>query len=149
MDARIAHLVITLAAGACCTVNIGRSPTAVSEPGPRLRTWTLTRTGAQCFTRLADCRSRWERPECAARRAAYPCPKDRDGAPIELSLNAALQGELGGPSCWLYRHERDIPGRALHGPARGPQSSKGLQRDGRRGTLPPRSPAIAVPCPQT
>lgn len=139
-----ASLAILLIAGPGCVVNIGPLPPGEGPPAPTSRTWTITRSGDQCFTRLADCK-RWGVPHCPAVKTAYPCPTDSAGATIDLSLNAAIQGPLGGESCSFFHHERDMPGYVKRGPARGPQSSKGPRANRRPA---PGPPPLNVPCPQ-
>ncbi|MBK7829460.1 hypothetical protein [Nannocystis sp.] len=139
-----ASRLILLIAAPGCVVNIGPLPPSETPPVTGPRTWTITRAGDQCFTRLADCK-RWGVPHCPAVKAAYPCPRDSDGSAISLSLSAAVQGPLGGDSCSLFRHERDMPGYVKRGPARGPQSSKGPRPNKHP---PARTPPLAVPCPK-
>ena len=161
MAARITRIVLaawsmlTLVAAAACGGNVGvptlppgygQPPAAI--PGA-LRTWSIARTGGQCFTRLMDCKRRFEEPGCGARRAVYPCPQDREGRPIRLSNSAALHGPLAGASCALYAYARDVPGYVRKGPARGPQSAKGARPNGKRWNPPPPVPPTPAACPQT
>jgi hypothetical protein len=104
--------------------------------------------GERCFTRLADCKTRWEDPACAAAKTEYPCPGG-SGAAIGHSTSAAIVGQPGGVACSYFHYERDIPGYVKRGPARGPQSAKGARPNGKRWNPPPRLAPVDVPCPQT
>ena len=145
----VATLVIVLVAG-CAGGSRAPGRMAGTEPGtgaPR-RIWSITRAGERCFTRLADCKTRWEDPACAAGKAEYACPGG-SVATLGRSTSAAIVGQLGGAACSYYQYERDIPGYVKKGPARGPQGAKGVRPDGKRWNPPPPLAPRAVPCPTT